>query len=1326
MKPPPQGPAKDSTPGSAAGGRKTSLSHSQSHLNSFNTASPTSSRLTNRRRETGDSASLSNPLSPTGINRFFRDEPTAAEPPPSLLRRKTDFKEADDREKDGQARENQTDLNSPFAPLKRSTTGPFSAGLNGTSSPWPSAPQSAGFSPMGAFGNFALGTGSAQASMTEKKSGFGSLRGESRFKGLLSKDSSDDVGSGIREKHSFGSLEKLPEPEGDNFQQRWGDSAKTRALRSESNPFGVEEPRSGSAALGGARDFSPSGQGLDNLGLSTLAMSSNFSDFRDLTHHQSQDFAHHHTPQSQHHSQEPMSPTTTNPYQSPDGDKGDTEDVDTDGSDIQHSHLPGLSGLRGDSVTAPFSSIRRGGSSALDTAAGDRSQTSSAGQNRGFASLGGFAGLSNLNSQSGWPGSAGAVGTPSRERAGFSGFGDPLFGSMTDLQSPNLASLGGSGFFGPPAGLTSSGTIGRSSKMGSLFPPAMQEQMRGEQSRQDVAAGEGSERQLGDVGRNFPGNLSVDTESTRRDPEMSSRGGSDFFNDPASLDRFMRGSEDSGLPADASSSIGQPTVTGPSHMPISSTTGLSGMASIGPSIQGTPQTGQALSQSSGSNSSNQLPAAQQRQMVMPDRMRWIYRDIEGNTQGPWSGLEMHDWFKAGFFTAELQVKKLEDTEYEPLAQLVRKIGNSREPFLVPQIGVPHGPASSQVTHWTGPGAAAGPPTASSQSGTAQPPFASSFPSFGTTLTAEQQNALERRKQEEQYLMARQKEHLAQQQVILKQQMHLQGGIHPHQLQHHSSAHSLHSQPSFSSITSPSGYQPSPIQGPIQPPQNVPPSFDGPMRQNPSSNLGPSILGGDMLSGSREEELSGLLGRMNVGRSGHLPVNLGPSYGSRLQENLTHEQQVAQMLQDRARPQLEQERHLPQTQNEGFSENQGQNERLHQFNSLRSLVDEQPELRSPEDNSSQPIGASSRSPPEEGFRRPQMQEDGSNLAGLPQGAQPSQAIQHEPETVSLSQQVQKAAAASSQQPQPTQTESPWSKVESGLPHPFPPPLSVSPLPAPAAQRNRQNVADTLAAESRSQTQTPVDTPSASIAPWAKESGEGPKGPSLKEIQEIEARKAAQQEEIAAAARRALAEHERLNQPTAPAPGLPSSSTWGTGASPATPTATNTSPSVWAKALAGKAPAVPNAQSAKKTLTQIQREEEARKQRLAAANAAQSVAANPTLSAGKRYADLASKIATTGPTVPSSAWTTVGASGKAKAPTTVVATAPSGPRAVSGNMPTAAATTKLRPAATTTRSSTLGAPLSSQNKAADELSKWAKSALGKGLNNTINGERSNVHL
>ena len=110
------------------------------------------------------------------------------------------------------------------------------------------------------------------------------------------------------------------------------------------------------------------------------------------------------------------------------------------------------------------------------------------------------------------------------------------------------------------------------------------------------------------------------------------------------------------------------------------------------------------------------------------------------------------------------------------------------------------------------------------------------------------------------------------------------------------------------------------------------------------------------------------------------------------------------------------------------------------------------------------------------------------------------------------------------------------------------MSISPLPAPAAQRNRQHVADALAAESRSTVQTPIQTPTTSLAPWAEKVSEVLKGPSLKEIQEAEARKAAAQEEIAANVRRAKVEAERNNQPLPPAPGLPSSSTWASAGSP----------------------------------------------------------------------------------------------------------------------------------------------------------------------------------
>lgn len=732
----------------------------------------------------------------------------------------------------------------------------------------------------------------------------------------------------------------------------------------------------------------------------------------------------------------------------------------------------------------------------------------------------------------------------------------------------------------------------------------------------------------------------------------------------------------------------RPGQTGQTGSTPASQTPMSGVGAIPANLAA--HEGQQSSQSSGGN----VPPAQQRTMVMPDRMRWIYRDPQGNIQGPWTGLEMHDWFKAGFFSPDLQIKKLEDLEFEPLAQLVRRIGNSREPFLVPQIGIPHGPEPN-AGQWT-----------SSTAGNAQPPFPGSFPSFGTTLTAEQQNALERRKQEEQYLMARQKEHLAQQQAMMKQ-MHIPGAppsMQP-QLQHQSSAHSLHSQPSFGSITSPVGYQPSPIQAPPQQQQGQggPGIFDAAtsMRQN----VGPGMLGTDL--GGSQDQLPALLDRLNVSR--HDPFNAfgSPTSFAGLQpDNFLQSQQVASMLQDRAQLQQEQEQFDKANANDPFDQ-QAREERLRQFHALR-MQEGELGMRTADGLPTHP--ATQQFESETATILDAAAQQIGDLDAAEEGA------------LTLSQQVQKAASAQRQQQQEQEQqqqaqgppESVWgTKADHAMPQPFPPPPSASPLPAPAAQRSRQNVAESLAAGSQSPTQTPVDAPATSVAPWAKEANEMPKGPSLKEIQEAEARNAAQREELAAAARRAqlLAEQERLSQTaTQAAPGLPSSANWASAGSPATPTSAS---SVWNS----KSQAAPTNPAAKKTLAQIQKEEEARKQRLAAQTATPSPPA-PS-SAGKRYADLASKgpapiapSASTG----SGAWTTVGAGGKPKPPPA----APLGPRSISGNVPVAPAASKPRPA-TATRTVTMGSvPQSNQNRAMEEFSKWAKLALGKGLNSNINGE------
>jgi PERQ amino acid-rich with GYF domain-containing protein len=1288
---PPQNPSKDTT-GNATLGRKISTSISQNNTGSLNIASPVTGRPGPRRRETSDSYSANNPLSPTGGGRFFRDEPCAAPPPASLLRRKTDFKEGNNdpqneqKEKDPTSKDGREETSSPFGSLKRRTTGPLSAGLNVPSSPWAVAPPSAGFGSMGTFGSFALGQSSAASDFPEQRSGFGSMRGESRFKGLLSKGSSEDLSSPVvKEKSSISSLRRLPKVENDGCYQTREESLRSRPGRSDTNPYGDDVSRTGMAPLGNGPN---NGQGVDQLGFSAFALPPNpgARDFSQSSANQDSS-SYHQTPQSRQRGQETMSPTNTNPYQSPEADRRDNADHEHDSSQMQQRGNHGPIGRDEPGVNV-FGSLRRGASSALD----DRSQTSSAGPTRGFGGLGGLGGFPGFGS-SAW---SGATGTPNKERGGFpSGFADPVFG-MGDLQSPNIPGLGSNNFFGAPA-VQNAAAANRSSKIGSVFPQALPDQFRG-----DKTEGDGLERQA-DFATRSRGVSGLDG-TFAREQEANIRGPSGLFADVGGQDtnvRVVHGTEDSRY-AEGLSSFAQTAGFGSSQNPITSP-GLGQATNATAPGDMAAQAGQDLSQSSGSPASSQLPAAQQRQMVMPDRMRWIYRDPSGTTQGPWSGLEMHDWFKAGFFTAELQVKKLEDAEYEPLAQLVRRIGNSREPFLVPQIGVPHGPtASSQGNPWAAQSGSsvvsAGPP----QPGGAQPPFASSFPSFGTTLTAEQQNALERRKQEEQYLMARQKEHLAQHQVLLKQ-MQLQGGPHPlHSLQHHSSAHSLHSQPSLGSITSPSGYQPSPIQGPIQPPQNGSNFLEGSVRQPQQSQFGSDFRG------AREEDLPNLLDRMNVSRGAPFTFGSGP-FGQQ-QDNGQPPPQTASMLQDRARLQIEQQQADLKSQGDGFREGQGFNERLREFNALRARVEDDdinlgqqamtaPSIGAPGQwNTDQQIKLELHNPPIRSAQAPS-----------------------ETEGLSLLQQVKITAAATGQQPVSATEESAWDKMDMGLPPSLPPPPTASPLPAPSARRNRQNVADNLVADSRSQSQTPVDTPSASIAPWAEKTSESSKGPSLKEIQEAEARKAAQQEEITAAARKAEAEQERLVHPIPPAPGLPSTSTWANAGTTTTPTSPNTN--VWAKQVTGKAPATATAASTKKTLAQIQREEEARKQRQATAANQQTANNAPAAAAGKRYADLASKAAAVpaAPSPPAGAWTTVGLGGKAKAPTTVVATPQVGGRTVSGTaQPTAAPPARSRPSVQT-RSSTNA---TNQNKAADEFTRWAKTALGKGLNGTINGEQSDT--
>lgn len=1203
-------------------GRKPSISNSATTPGGFGLPSPSVARGGGRsRREASESYPFpQNVSSPGGFNQQH-DQRTAS--PPAALRRRTDMKDqkSDDVPADDKPASN------PFGSLRRNPTGgPLSAGFNAPSSPWgTSGPQSAGLSPMGSFGNFGLGNTPQQATSGDKRPGL-SGRAESRFKNVMNKEGDDGAHRPLERKASVSSLSRVneneswrqerPEPTNDTLDEAEEDIPSGSAALAADAEISPPQPRQGYQGFG-----TPSRQGTnDEIGFGAFGMTSNnahafgqgFHVGRDAFHQQ-QTPAHQRTGQPSGGSNEPMSPTDTNPYQSPEHAGADRTNTDMgeDGHDVHNNRIPGLGQFGGDQQSQPLGGLgalpNLGRATGVQGPASDRSQTSSVGPGRaGFPGFGGLGQLGGLPGSSAWPVSQGGLGTPSRQTAGLSNpFGASVFSNpMSDLQSPSLAGLGGSSLMSPQGGAYGG------SRMASMFPQGMHDQMR----EHDRDAGNASQpfAGLGDLGRS--------AES------------------PFANQGFNQGQDKHGLHEQAESQHGQFGAPGQHHQ----------------------QASQPQNPPPGSAASNQPPAPQQRTMVMPDRMQWIYRDPQGQTQGPWTGLEMHDWYKAGFFSPELLVKKKEDPDYEPLAQLIRRIGNSREPFLVPQIGIPHGgaSASSGPANWPGQSAASG----------AQPPFASSFPSFGTTLTAEQQNALERRKQEEQYLMARQKEHLAQAQIA--QRMQMSGGhpgLTPGQLHHHGSAHSLQSQPSYGSITSPTAFQPSPIQGPTPAaPSSAQGFFDSSYRSPQASGMGP--VGADPLSRIREEEIPGIMDRLNLGGNrtgqGQYGAPGQPFSGQQAQQQgqEAHEEQVKQMLQDRARLQEEQAAHDAQQQQPEHATN----ERLQQFQQLRS----------------------------------EQEQTGEELEA-PVHEQPRQ-----PEEPSLKEQVE-AAASAKQSPAPQRP---------GMPEPFPPAPSQSPLPAPAAQRTgRQSVAHQLQTESRDLSQTPsVETPSAAIAPWAKEPAEAPKGPSLKEIQEAEAKKAAELDQIAAAARKAALDKEMAQQVQAAAaaqPSLPTSSTWGS-ASPATPTGAGAA--AWAKAA--PKPAGP---ATGKTLAQIQKEEEARKRKLAAAAAAAQTqaAAMSGVSApagSKSYANLAGKVTSPPPNATGSAWTTVGAGGKAKTP--AGAPTPTNSRAVSaGVVPT------VQPAAPAIRKPAVRNPVLASAggvNAQEEFKKWAIGELRVEVNKDIN--------
>ncbi|CAO3631456.1 unnamed protein product [Mucor hiemalis] len=72
----------------------------------------------------------------------------------------------------------------------------------------------------------------------------------------------------------------------------------------------------------------------------------------------------------------------------------------------------------------------------------------------------------------------------------------------------------------------------------------------------------------------------------------------------------------------------------------------------------------------------------------PENTKWYYRDPSGQVQGPFEAQEMQDWYKAGFFTPTLMLRRDDETIFEPLMLLTQKVGNEDTPFLAPRPRLP--------------------------------------------------------------------------------------------------------------------------------------------------------------------------------------------------------------------------------------------------------------------------------------------------------------------------------------------------------------------------------------------------------------------------------------------------------------------------------------------------------------------------------------------------------------------------------------------------------------------------------------------------------------
>ncbi len=70
--------------------------------------------------------------------------------------------------------------------------------------------------------------------------------------------------------------------------------------------------------------------------------------------------------------------------------------------------------------------------------------------------------------------------------------------------------------------------------------------------------------------------------------------------------------------------------------------------------------------------------------------KWLYLDIGNRLKGPWSDNQMSAWYKAGYLPRELQIREVNDTNFQPLSLVVERIENIETVDSPPLLQTPPG------------------------------------------------------------------------------------------------------------------------------------------------------------------------------------------------------------------------------------------------------------------------------------------------------------------------------------------------------------------------------------------------------------------------------------------------------------------------------------------------------------------------------------------------------------------------------------------------------------------------------------------------------------